>query len=114
MITQTPKPPYFAVIFTSVRTNSASELYGSTAEKMVELATSQTGYLGHESARDANTKLGITVSYWQSLEAIKIWKQNAEHLIAQEQGRTAFYESYETRICRVERDYRFENGEYVR
>jgi heme-degrading monooxygenase HmoA len=52
--------------------------------------------------------LGITVSYWESLEAIKAWKQNAEHLVAQSRGRGEWYASFKLRICKVERDYGFE------
>jgi heme-degrading monooxygenase HmoA len=104
MIAATPQPPYYAVIFTSERTNVA-EGYGETAERMVELASQQPGYLGFESARSG---LGITVSYWESLEAIRNWKQNTEHLLAQEKGREDWYAAFKTRICKVERDYGFE------
>lgn len=104
MIAKTPKPPYYAVIFTSLRT-TVHEGYGNMAERMAELAMQQPGYLGHESARDG---IGITVSYWQSLEAIKNWKQHTEHLYAQQQGRAKWYSAYKTRICLVERDYGFE------
>jgi heme-degrading monooxygenase HmoA len=104
MIATTPAPPYYAVIFTSLRT-SVDEGYGDMATLMAELAQQQQGYLGHESARDG---IGITVSYWQSLEAIKQWKQNAEHLMAQRFGRNKWYTHYKTRICLVERDYGFE------
>ena len=103
MISQTPDPPYYAVIFTSERT-AVNNGYNEMAERMVELAEEQPGYLGHESARES---LGITVSYWDSLEAIKHWKQNTEHLIAQQKGRAEWYMSYKTRICKVERDYSF-------
>ena len=103
MISQTPDPPYYAVIFTSERT-AVNNGYNEMAERMVELAKEQPGYLGHESARES---LGITVSYWDSLEAIKHWKQNTEHLIAQQKGRSEWYASYKTRICKVERDYSF-------
>jgi len=75
------------------------------SDRMVELAQQQVGYLGHESARDG---LGITVSYWQSLDAIKNWKKNTEHLFAQQQGRKLWYKSFKIRICKVERDYEFE------
>ena len=105
MISQTPDPPYYAVIFTSERT-AVNNGYNEMAERMVELAEEQPGYLGHESARES---LGITVSYWDSLEAIKHWKQNTEHLIAQQKGRSEWYASYKTRICKVERDYSFSN-----
>ena len=96
---------YYAVIFTSTRT-STDEGYLETADKMVELAKKQPGYLGIESARDS--ELGITVSYWQSLEAIQNWKQNAEHTIARNKGRESWYKSFTTRICKVEREYSWE------
>ena len=104
MIAKTPQPPYYAVIFTSLRTD-VDEGYGDTAQRMAELASQQPGYLGMESVRDG---LGITVSYWESLEAIKAWKQVAEHLVAQSRGRKEWYSAFKTRICKVERDYGFE------
>lgn len=75
------------------------------ADRMVELAAEQPGFLGVESSRSG---LGITVSYWESLEAIRDWKRNSEHLIAQQQGREQWYTAYHTRICRVERAYDWE------
>ena len=72
------------------------------AEEMVRLATLQPGYLGHESARNT---LGITISYWESLEAIKQWKMQSDHLLAQKFGREKWYSAYSTRIAKVERDY---------
>ena len=107
MIAKTPPPPYYAVIFTSLRTE-VDEGYGAMADRMVELAAAQPGFLGVESAR---SDLGITVSYWESLEAIRHWKMNAEHLIAQQLGRKQWYSAFQTRICKVERDYGFEVDE---
>lgn len=104
-IAKTPEPPYYAVVFTSTKTEEDNSGYEQTAERMVELAQQQKGYLGHESARN---NLGITVSYWESLEAINVWKQNTEHLIAQGKGKQIWYQSFKTRICKVERDYGFE------
>jgi heme-degrading monooxygenase HmoA len=104
MIANTPNPPYYAVIFTSIRTE-IEEDYNLTAIKMVELAQQQEGYLGHESAREG---LGITVSYWKSLNAIKQWKMNVDHFFAQKLGKSKWYAAYKTRICLVERDYGFE------
>ncbi|RPA67109.1 antibiotic biosynthesis monooxygenase [Cyclobacteriaceae bacterium YHN15] len=104
MIANTPKPPYYAVIFTSIRTE-IEEDYNLTAIKMVEMAQEQEGYLGHESARE---DLGITVSYWQNLDAIKNWKMNLDHLLAQKLGKSKWYAAYKTRICLVERDYGFD------
>lgn len=100
---KTPEPPYYAVIFTSTRT-SVDEGYGSVAERMVELAAQQPGFLGVESTRGADG-LGITVSYWSSLEAIAAWKAQGEHRVAQATGHKKWYEHFETRIARVERAY---------
>lgn len=105
LIAQTPAPPYYAVIFTSVKT-TADEEYAVMADRMVELAAQQNGYLGHESARE---EIGITVSYWRNLEDIKQWKSNAEHIIAQQLGKEKWYAAYTTRICLVERAYTFEH-----
>ena len=102
-IAATPAPPYYAVIFTSLRT-AGDNRYGKMAEAMEKLAATQPGFLGIESARDG---LGITVSYWASLEAIAAWKANAKHLVAQQHGRDTWYEEFKVRICRVERDYAF-------
>ena len=97
----TPAPPYYAVIFTSLRTEG-DQGYGAMAERMVELAAQQPGFLGVESVRDG---LGITVSYWADLESIAAWKANTEHLEAQRLGRAQWYAGFKTRIARVERDY---------
>lgn len=104
MIANTPETPYYAVIFSSVKT-AEDEAYGEMADLMLELASQQDGFLGVESARN---ELGITVSYWRDLESIKNWKQNSDHLIAQKTGRSDWYKQYKTRIAKVERDYGFE------
>jgi heme-degrading monooxygenase HmoA len=100
---RTPPPPYYAVIFTSTRT-AVDEGYGATADRMVELAARQPGFLGVESARGPDG-LGITVSYWASLEAIAAWKAEGEHRIAQISGHKKWYRHFETRIAKVERAY---------
>jgi len=104
MIATTPAPPYYAVIFSSLRTE-VYDGYADMAEQMVALATRQPGFLGVESAREG---LGITVSYWESLEAIRHWKAHTDHLLAQKMGREKWYAAYKTRICKVERDYGME------
>lgn len=103
MIAQTPQPPYYAVIFTSVRTEGDNG-YSEMSEKMVELAMKQPGFLGVESARN---DVGITVSYWSNLESIKLWRENIDHSVARNKGREIWYKSFKTRIAKVERDYEF-------
>jgi heme-degrading monooxygenase HmoA len=99
----TPEPPYYAVIFTSLRTG-VDNGYARVAERMVELAAGQPGFLGVESVRDAEG-FGITVSYWSSTEAIALWKAHSEHVAAQEMGMQTWYAHYELRVARVERAY---------
>jgi heme-degrading monooxygenase HmoA len=98
---RTPEPPYYAVIFTSTRT-SVEEGYGQTADRMVELAQQQPGFLGVESARGEDG-LGITVSYWESEAAIAEWKKHGEHRLAQGLGFGQWYEEFFTRVAKVER-----------
>ncbi|MCL1095303.1 antibiotic biosynthesis monooxygenase family protein [Shewanella kaireitica] len=100
-LANTPKPPYYCVVFTS-RLSNDTDGYAAMGERMEALAATQPGFLGIESARE---ELGITVSYWQSLDAIKAWKQNAEHLNAQAKGKTRWYSEFALRISKVERDY---------
>jgi len=103
MISQTPTPPYYAVIFTSIRTEGDNG-YAEMADRMVELARQQEGFLGVESARN---EVGITVSYWRDLESIRRWKENSEHSFAREKGRKEWYQSFKVRIAKVESDYGF-------
>ncbi|MEI6061589.1 MAG: antibiotic biosynthesis monooxygenase [Bacteroidota bacterium] len=103
MIANTPKTPYFAVIFTSIRT-AMDNGYSAMAAHMMELAKQQDGFLGVES--EAN-EIGITVSYWRDLESIKKWKDHAEHSVARKCGREIWYKSFKTSIAKVESDYDF-------
>ena len=97
------KPPYYAVIFTSIRTDVENE-YDDTANRMVELAESQPGFLGIDSVREG---VGITVSYWESEKAIREWQTQIEHVSAQNRGYSEWYQSFTMRICKVEREYDF-------
>jgi len=101
LIAKTPRPPYYAVIFSSHRT-AKLDGYAETAARMLALAAEQPGFLGVESVRE---DLGITISYWSDLESIKKWKAHAEHRVAQEMGKERWYSRYKTRIALVERDY---------
>lgn len=100
------QPPYYAVVFTSVRAAGYGPDYDKTAERMQELAREQPGFLGLESVRGTDG-LGITVSYWESEAAIAAWREHAEHQLAQASGRGGWYSRYELRVCRVERVYGF-------
>lgn len=103
---KTPKTPYYAVIFTSERTE-VDRGYDEMADEMLELVSKQKGFLGAESVRGEDG-LGITVSYWDSLDSIQNWKENVRHQIAQEKGKTEWYKRFTTRICKVERETIFD------
>jgi len=97
-----PEPPYYAVIFTSVRTEGDNG-YNEAASRMLELASKQPGFLGFETARQ---DIGISVSYWRTREAIDAWKQNVSHRQAQSRAHD-WYKTFRVRVCRVERDHGF-------
>ncbi|MFO0947390.1 MAG: antibiotic biosynthesis monooxygenase [Planctomycetota bacterium] len=105
---KTPDPPYVAVIFSSLRVTLNGDDYSRTAERMEELAGLEPGFLGIESARD-ESGYGITVSYWKDLQSAHRWKDNAEHRLAQQRGRSRWYRNYAVRIAVVERDYGHSN-----
>lgn len=102
---KTPKPPYYAVIFSARRTQGDNG-YAETAARMAELVAQQPGFLGAEHARD-ESGFGITVAYFDSEESIRNWKRNLEHAAAREKGRKQWYSHYELRVAKVERAYNF-------
>ena len=102
-LANTPHPPYYAVVFSSIKKKNDVE-YNEMAEKMEKLAKQQPGFLGIESARE---EIGITVSYWESLEAIQQWKSNVDHIEAQTKGKKDWYKAYQVRIAKVEKAYSF-------
>ncbi|WAH37573.1 antibiotic biosynthesis monooxygenase family protein [Alicyclobacillus dauci] len=105
MIAQTPNPPYYAVIFTSTPTANQNG-YRDMAHELMKLVQDQPGFLGAESVENG---LGIIVSYWDSLDAIRNWKNDERHSTAQAKGKTDWYKACRTRICRVEHDYGYEH-----
>jgi heme-degrading monooxygenase HmoA len=102
----TPDPPYYAVVFTSLRRGGghADDGYAAMAERMLELAAQQPGFLGVESARGGDG-FGVTVSYWESEAAIAAWKAQSEHRVAQRAGAGGWYDAYMVRVAKVERAY---------
>jgi heme-degrading monooxygenase HmoA len=99
------EPPYYAVVFTSVRTEG-DDGYAETSERMEELVREVPGYLGMDHARTPGG-LSITVGYFRDLAAIEEWRSDLEHRAAQEHGRAHWYESYTLHVARVERSHTF-------
>lgn len=107
-LSSTPSPPYYAVIFTSLRTDDADG-YGLTAERMMELAVEQEGFLGVDAARDPDG-VGITVSYWRDLACIASWRKHGEHTAARNSGRQRWYRCFSLRVAKVERASEWAEG----
>ncbi|VAX38577.1 Uncharacterized protein YqjZ [hydrothermal vent metagenome] len=107
LFAHTPEPPYLAVIFSSSRHAKPNDGYDMMAEEMLILAAQQPGFLGVETSRDEQG-FGITVSYWSNRKSIANWKQQTDHLAAQQQGKTEWYKEYHVRICCVEEEYGIE------
>lgn len=96
--------PEFAVIFKSKRALPIPDEYGEVSNRLLELAREYKGFLRIESVADANGN-GISVSYWDSLDAIRAWKENSVHLMAQSRGKSEWYQDYTVEICEVIRSY---------
>lgn len=107
-IVRTPNIPYYAVIFTSIRTLGDNG-YSKVGEEIINIVSKQKGFIGAESVRGENG-FGITISYWDSLESINEWKKNIHHNKAKEAGRNEWYSKYMIRICKVEVDNYFDNN----
>ena len=103
-LARTPEPPYWAVIFTSLRSPQPGDQYDETSDRMMTLAARQPGFLGVETADE---HVGITVSYWADEASIAAWRRDADHAFAQYEGRTRWYDAYELRVARVERAHSF-------
>ncbi|TGN40643.1 antibiotic biosynthesis monooxygenase family protein [Marinobacter confluentis] len=103
LLTRLCEVPYFAVIFSSIKAQDDTG-YAPMADRMMELAAQQPGFIGVDSARE---EVGITVSYWRDLASIQQWKNQIEHREAQRLGKEQWYESYTIRIAKVERQYDF-------
>ena len=96
------KPGHYAVIFTAELSDDL-EGYEDTARHIRALAALQPGFLDVKSVMEGRSE--ITVSYWESAESIRAWKQHPQHLRAQQIGRSRWYRHYDVRICRIERVY---------
>lgn len=101
---QTPEcMPQYAVIFSSTQSTDNAD-YSVVANRIAERVASMPGFIRMESVHDSERN-GITVCYWDSMEAIDAWKQDLEHHQAQEQGKARWYERYEVVVTKVEYAY---------
>jgi heme-degrading monooxygenase HmoA len=94
-----PKKDYYAVIFCSEKESELPSDYFELDEKLMNIAMQQKGFLGYESVH--KNSIGIFISYWETLEDIEDWKNNALHLFAKQNAHN-WYKKYLSQICKVE------------
>jgi heme-degrading monooxygenase HmoA len=104
-IAETPKPPYYAAIFSYFRAPGDDAAYNAFGDRMAVLAMAQPGFLGFEFGADTPEHFGLFVSYWRTDHDIIAWKRVGEHHEAQRKGYEEWFQSYKIRISKVERDY---------
>ena len=101
---QLPDSGFYAVIFSSEKSEKR-EGYAEMDELTMKLASEQKGYLGYESLSNENKT--IFISYWESMEAIKVWRENSTHLMAKSKA-SLWYKRYLSQICLVNQSRFFE------
>jgi len=92
----------YAVIFRA-EINELDSRYSDMASRMRDLAINQYGCMEFTSVTEGIQE--IAISYWQDQEQIKKWKQDSEHLVAQELGQSVWYKSYKVQVVEILREY---------
>lgn len=100
-----PKPPYYAVIFTSQRVSNDLDYDEMDRQTFIEVQKIQ-GYIGAESYTDGNDR-HVTIAYFLTEKAILDWRSNPLHMKAQQLGKEKWYSYYNVKVCKVEREYEF-------
>jgi heme-degrading monooxygenase HmoA len=103
-ISKTPRPPYYAVVFTSINAKVDHTEHVAMFRRLVDRASTYAGYLGIEAARNSDGT-GVAAVYWRDADSIEAWAKDPEHQVAKEKGREIWYSHYMIRICKVERAY---------
>ncbi|WP_019529997.1 antibiotic biosynthesis monooxygenase family protein [Dasania marina] len=92
----------YAVIFKAEVAAFDAE-YFATAAKMRDSAISQYGCRDFIACTEGNME--IAISYWDSEAQIKAWKQDLDHIAAQQLGKAKWYKSYSVEITEIVRAY---------
>ena len=92
----------YAVIF-KAKIKKLDDSYFQMANRMRQLAIHEYGCQEFTAVTEGSDE--IAISYWNNLEDIKKWKQNSEHLVAQELGQTKWYEEYSVEIVEILSSY---------
>ena len=88
----------YVVIFKATVAELDDE-YFRTAEKLKELAIEKYGCQNFVSVTEGDEE--IALSYWQTRQQIRDWKNDPEHRAAQARGRDKWYKSFSVEICEI-------------
>ena len=91
----------YAVIFKSKRQDANSELYYQHNDLLDEKIKSLPGYIKHSGLRHPETREGVTIAYFNSLDAIDNWRKDGEHMNAKKLAKSEFYENYSVEVAEV-------------
>ncbi len=91
----------YAVIFKSKRQDANSELYYQHNDLLDEKIKSLPGYIKHSGMRHPETREGVTIAYFNSLEAIDQWRKDRDHMDAKKLAKSDFYENYSVEVTEV-------------
>ncbi len=91
----------YAVIFKSKRQDANSELYYQHNDLLDEKIKSLPGYIKHSGLRHPETREGVTIAYFNSLDAIDNWRKDGEHMDAKKLAKSEFYENYSVEVTEV-------------
>jgi heme-degrading monooxygenase HmoA len=91
----------YAVIFKSKRQDANSELYYQHNDLLDEKIKSLPGYIKHSGLRHPESREGVTIAYFNSLDAIDNWRKDGEHMDAKKLAKSEFYENYFVEVTEV-------------
>ncbi len=98
----------YAVIFRA-EINHLDQEYSDTAAKLRNLAVEKYGCLDFVATTEGYQE--IAISYWETLEQISRWKQDEQHIKAQQLGQSKWYKAYQVQVVEVQHGYGFEMSE---
>ena len=96
----------YAVIFEVQPKPQHKQDYLDTAAQLLDELKAIPGFISVErfASLSSQHKL-VSLSFWETEEAIKQWKANVNHKAAQAKGINEYFEDFRIRVARVERDY---------
>lgn len=95
------------VLFRSKLAAGASEEHGAMAAELVARAQGMPGFVDFTIFRGTDGE-DLLVVHWDSMDALKVWSADTQHIIAKRLGREKWYEYFKVEIAEVTRNYAFD------